>query len=250
MVGNTVFAICLVMFATPAVSLAAPAPAGATAGSGTDAAVGPDAATQSQAGVTLEQLMKLLAQRKHGKVTYVEEDYLGILDRPVKSSGVLVYYAPDHLEKRTLKPKQESLILDGDQLTVQRGHRTYRVQVSAYPQLAPFVDAVRDTLAGNEEGLQRVFQVELTGPLESWKLQLVPSDKKVAHKVKRVEIAGSRDQIRSVEILQMDGDRSVMTLGPPDTSGASGASGMSRPSAPGASEASAVPWAGVSGDQR
>ena len=167
-------------------------------------------------------MMGLLAQRKHGKVTYVEEDYLGILDRPVKSSGVLIYDAPDHLEKRTLKPRRESLVLDGDQLTVQRGHRTYRMQLSAYPQVAPFVAAVRDTLAGNEDGLEKVFKVGLMGALEDWKLQLVPLDEKVARKVKRVEIAGARDEIHSVEILQVDGDRSVMTLGvPADAQGAS-----------------------------
>src|SRR5579862_1074158 len=51
---------------------------------------------------TLDQVMALLAQRKHGEVKYVEEDYLKILDQPVKSSGVLVYEAPDHLEKRAL----------------------------------------------------------------------------------------------------------------------------------------------------
>ena len=168
-----------------------------------------------QAGFTLDQLMKLLAQRKHGTVPYVEEDHLAILDRPVKSSGVLVYDAPDHLEKRTLKPKPQSLVLDGDQLTVQRGHRTYQMQLSSYPQVAPFVDAVRETLAGNEEGLQKVFEVGLTGSLEDWRLQLVPLDKAVARKVARVEIAGARDEIRSVAILQVNGDRSLMTLGPP-----------------------------------
>lgn len=181
---------------------------------------GSQAVARSRAGVSLGELMKVLAQRKHGRVTYSEEDHLGILERPVKSSGVLVYDAPDHLEKRTLKPKRESLVLDGDQLTVQRGHRTYRVQLSSYPQVAPFVDAVRDTLAGDQDGLQSVFKVQVTGPLEDWKLQLVPLDKNVARKVKRVEIVGARDEIHSVEILQMDGDRSVMTLGAPaDTSG-------------------------------
>jgi outer membrane lipoprotein-sorting protein len=171
------------------------------------------AAIAAQPGITLDALMKSLAQRREGTVTYAEEDYVAILDRPVKSSGVLVYRAPDHLEKRTLKPKKESLVLDGDQMTVQRGHRTYRVQLSSYPQVGPLVDAVRDTLAGNEEGLQKAFKVELTGTLEDWKLELVPLDEEVARKVKQVEIAGARDVIRSVEILQVDGDRSVMTLG-------------------------------------
>lgn len=169
----------------------------------------------AQPGLTLDQLMKTLAQRKHGTATYVEEDHFAILDRPVKSSGVLVYDAPDHLEKRTLEPKAESLTLDGDQLTVRRGRRTYRMQLSAYPQVAPFVDAVRETLAGNEAGLQKVFEVALTGSLPDWRLRLLPLDKAVARKVSRVEIAGARAEIRSVTILQVDGDRSVMTLGPP-----------------------------------
>lgn len=172
--------------------------------------------TQSaQPGFTLDRLMGLLAQRRHGEVSFVETDYLAILDRPVKSSGLLVYDAPGHLEKRTLQPKKESLTLDGDELTVQRGQHTYRMQLSAYPQVGPFVDAIRDTLAGNEGALQRVFEVQLTGTLESWQLQLVPLDAQVARKVRRVQIAGARDEVRSVEILQVDGDRSLMTLQSP-----------------------------------
>jgi hypothetical protein len=183
------------------------------------------AAIPAQPAVTLDQLMKSLAQRKHGEVTYVEEDDLAVLDRPVKSSGVLVYEAPDHLEKRTLKPKKESLVVDGDQMTVARGHRTYRVQLSSYPQVGPFVDALRDTLAGNAAGLQKVFRVGLSGSMADWKLQLVPVDEEVARKVRQVQIAGSGDVIRSVAILQADGDRSVMTLGAPtDAAGAAGPS--------------------------
>jgi outer membrane lipoprotein-sorting protein len=173
------------------------------------------AAARGQEGFTLQQLMKALAQRKHGQVSYEETDCLAVLDRPLKSSGVLIYDAPGHLEKRTLKPKQQSLILDGDELTVHRGRRTYRMQVSAYPQLAPLVDAMRDTLAGNEDALERVFKVGFTGTAEDWKLELVPLDKKMARKVRGVEIAGAHDEIRSVEILQVGGDRSVMTLGKP-----------------------------------
>ena len=167
------------------------------------------------ANATLDQVMALLAQRKHGEVKYVEEDYLKMLDQPVKSSGVLVYDAPDHLEKRALKPKAESLILDGERLTVERGRRTYRMDLGEDPQVAPFVDSIRDTLAGNEQALERVFKVTFTGTLEEWQLKLVPLDEKVARKVSEVQIAGARDEIQSVKILETDGDRSVMTLEPP-----------------------------------
>lgn len=180
---------------------------------------------QAQPGVTLDRLMSVLAQRKQGTVPYVEEDYLAILDRPVKSSGVLVYEAPDRLEKRTLEPRKESLVLQGDRLTVERGRRTYRAQVSAYPQVAALVDAIRDTLAGNEQALEKVFKVTLTGTLEDWRLELVPLDESAAHEVRGVEIEGARDRIGSVEILQADGDRSVMTLGAPAAGVGAGAGG-------------------------
>jgi hypothetical protein len=183
---------------------------------------GSPGAPETSTAFGLPQLMRLLGQRKQGEVSYEQEDYFAILDQPVSSSGVLIYRAPDRLEKRKLRPKAESLVVEGDELTIKRGRRTYRMQLSAYPQVAPLIDAMRDTLAGNEEGLERAFKVALTGSLENWNLRLVPLDKAVARKVSGVEIAGKQDEIRSVEILQVGGDRSVMTLGPPPASGAAG----------------------------
>lgn len=172
-------------------------------------------ATGFAANGDLERVMGMLAQRRHGEVKYVERDYLGILERPVISAGVLIYAAPDHMEKRTVRPRAEALIVDGDVATVQRGRRSYRMELSAYPQVAPFVDAIRDTLAGDQGALERVFTVGFEGTVAEWRLRLVPLDKKVAGRVRRVEISGGRDEIRTVEILQADGDRSVMTLGSP-----------------------------------
>jgi len=81
--------------------------------------------------------------------------------------------------------------------------------------MLPLIDSIRDTLAGNERSLERVFKVAFTGTLASWQLELVPRAKKVAGQVRVVKIAGARDEIRSVAIEQTDGDRSLMTLQPP-----------------------------------
>lgn len=163
--------------------------------------------------------MSLLAQRQHGEVTYVEQDYLSVLDGPLKSSGVLIYDAPDHLEKRALKPKPESLVLDKGELTVQRGRRTYHFDLSAYPQAAPYVEAIRATLAGDLQGLEQVFKVTFHGELAHWRLGLVPLDAKVARGIERIEIAGAQADVQSVQIDKPNGDRSVMTLGSSGTQG-------------------------------
>ena len=43
-------------------------------------------------------------------------------------------------------------------------------------------------------------------------LTLLPSEPKIAALVLRIVVTGSKSQIRSIEYLQADGDRSLMTI--------------------------------------
>jgi hypothetical protein len=171
-------------------------------------------ATEAPSTQDLDKLMGLLAQRQHGHVTFVEEHFLAVLDRPVESSGELLYDAPDHLEKRTLKPKPETVVLEHWVITAHRGRHTYVLNLSDYPQIVPLIDSIRATLAGDRASLERIFKVTFDGTLDHWKLLLLPSDTAIAKSVKEIRIEGARDAIRSVEIQQADGDRSLLTIGP------------------------------------
>jgi outer membrane lipoprotein-sorting protein len=164
------------------------------------------------AGWDLQQLMDALAQSKSGRATFVETKHIAMLDRPVVSSGELLYTAPDRLEKRTLKPKPESMIVQGGELTVERGGRTYRVQLDAQPQLAVFIDSIRGTLAGDRKALEHNYRLGLEGTQQDWVLRLVPLDEKMQAVIKQIRIAGAQDQVKSVEITQADGDSSVMLI--------------------------------------
>ncbi len=157
--------------------------------------------------------MALLAQRQHGEVTFVEEDHLTVLTRPLKSSGVLIYDAPGHLEQRTLKPHRITLVLDHGALTVIRGGHTYHIELSAHRQIAPYIDAVSDTLSGNRAALERLFQVRFEGRLARWTLTLRPREARSSH-IRRIRIEGARADIRSIGIVKSNGDHSQMTLGP------------------------------------
>jgi Outer membrane lipoprotein carrier protein LolA-like len=162
----------------------------------------------------LDQVMHLLAMRQHGQVEFVEQQFVAILDHPVESSGILSYDAPDRLEKRTLKPHAESLVLAGGVLTVERGRSRRVVDLHAYPQALPFVESIRATLAGDRAALDRVFRLDFTGDLAHWNLALVPLDPRMAKSVAEVRIEGTQDQLLKVEIRQPDGDHSLMTLRP------------------------------------
>ena len=163
--------------------------------------------------LTLDDLMRKLAQRGPENARFVEKKYLAVLDnKPVESSGELRYAPPNRIEKKTLKPKPDSLIVDGDQAIVERNGQRMTLRLSAYPDIAPFVDSIRGTLSGDRKSLERVYRLELSGDAERWTLVLLPSDQKLATIVQRIDVAGNHDQVRSIAILQGDGDRSVMTI--------------------------------------
>jgi hypothetical protein len=160
----------------------------------------------------LDELMRLLAARRHGEVDFIEQHFLAILKRPAESSGVMIYDAPNRLEKRTAEPRPEVLLLAGDVLTVQRGNRTHVLDLKAYPAILPFIEGMRATLAGDRAALERLFTVDYTGALAHWRLTLVPRDAEVGKKIARVQIEGVRSDLTRVEIVEKDGDRSLMTL--------------------------------------
>jgi hypothetical protein len=162
----------------------------------------------------LDEVLGLLAMRQHGRVEFVEQHFLHVLSHSVESSGELRYDAPDRLEKRTLKPHAETLNLSGGTLTVERGHSRRVMDLHAYPQVLPFVESIRATLAGDRSALEKLFHLEFSGNVARWTLTLVPLESKVKNSVSQVRIDGMRDQLLKVEIRQPDGDRSLMTLRP------------------------------------
>jgi hypothetical protein len=162
----------------------------------------------------LNEIMGLLAMRQHGRVEFIEQQFLAVLKHPIESSGELRYDAPARLEKRTLKPRAETLVLDGGVLTVERAHSRRVMDLHSYPQVQPFVESIRATLAGDRAALERLFHLELTGSVARWTLTLIPLESKVKQSVAQVRIDGMRDQLLKVEIRQTDGDRSLMTLRP------------------------------------
>ena len=173
------------------------------------------AARPARADWGLPQLMALLSRHGSGKASFVEKKYIALLDKPVESSGELLYRAPDRLEKRTLAPKPEAMVLQGDTLTLERGAgRPIVLSLQQYPELAAFTESIRATLAGDRQALERVYAVSLDGDEAHWTLTLRPLDERMARAVERIVIGGSRGEVLRVEIDQADRDRSVMTITP------------------------------------
>ncbi len=172
----------------------------------------PVTGNSTAAELDIDQLMQGLAQTRSGHAGFVEKKYIAILDRPVESSGELFYSAPDRLEKHTIRPKPESMILDNDTLVIERGRQKHSLQLQDYPELATFIDSIRGTLAGDRKALERNYRLSLEGGVERWTLQLLPVDEKMQAIINRIRITGVRYTVRSIEINRTDGDSSLMLI--------------------------------------
>ena len=160
----------------------------------------------------LSELMIDLGRVKQAKGTFVEKKYLKLLSTPLESSGQLNYVAPFRLEKITLMPKPESMVVDQDTLTIEMRGRKRSLQIQDYPVLWAFVESIRGTLKGDLSALQQFYKVKLEGSRQAWQLLLQPTEKKMAALIQSIVIGGSKDRVNTIDITEADGDHSVMTV--------------------------------------
>jgi len=172
------------------------------------------AAVPALAAFDFDALMATLAQRKAGEVRFAEERIVSGLDQPLRYSGTMSFSAPDRLERQTLTPRRESLVVDGNEITLQRGERVRRLTLDSMPELAALVAALRGTLSGDASALRGYFKPTVEGSAARWTLTLVPLDFHLLSVVRLLRIDGINADVRVVELQLADGDRSVTTLEP------------------------------------
>lgn len=168
----------------------------------------------AQAADDIDRLMATMAAQPGGTVRFVERRYLAMLDAPVVSRGEMQYRAPDWLERRTLSPRPERMLLDKDTLTLERDKRRITMPINQRPEVEAFVASVRSTLQGDRRTLERHFQLALQNTASRWTLTLVPRESRLLGIVKRIDISGAAGFVDRIDYTQADGDRTEMRLEP------------------------------------
>jgi len=157
-------------------------------------------------------LMQMLREHPPGRVHFVETKEVSVLDRPLESSGELVFSPPDRLEKHVTSPGDERMVADRERLVIERRGRRQELALAEYPEVAVLVESIRGTLAGDRAALEAAYALELQGDAPSWRLTLTPRDAALGKLVTRVMIEGSQAQVQRVTVEQADGDRSLMRI--------------------------------------
>ena len=162
----------------------------------------------------LGELMGLLAKQKQGEATFTEQRYVRGFDGPLAASGTLSFTAPDQLVRRTLTPRPETMAVDGNNLVLSRSGRTRSMTLDSVPELQGLVEAMRATLAGNSQVLERYFKSTVIGGADAWTLDLAPVDSRLLSQIAVLRLSGKAGEVLGVEMEFRGGDRSVMTIVP------------------------------------
>jgi outer membrane lipoprotein-sorting protein len=161
----------------------------------------------------ISTLMKLFASNKNIKTEFAERKFVRILDTPVESSGELVFIAPGHLEKNTKLPKVESMIIDGNKVSIERGSFKRTMSLDDLGNMASMVQSLTATFRGDLAGIEQYFTWVLTGTLKKWQLVLKPKSIKLFVTIREIRFKGEDEYVHTVETTLTDGDSSLMTLG-------------------------------------
>lgn len=183
----------------------------------------------------LPELMGLLAKQKSGEARFTEQRFVHGLEGPLDASGTLSFDAPDKLVRRTLSPRNETMAVEGNTLTLSRGGRTRTLALDSMPELLGLVEAMRGTLSGDGATLQRYFKSMVSGSSAKWTLDLTPIDSRLAAQVSSIRISGRASDVVGLEMEFVGGDRSAMSISPnvpaatPVNAAPSGAAGRTTP---------------------
>ncbi|GKS58031.1 fatty acyl CoA synthetase [Nitrospira sp.] len=160
----------------------------------------------------LPALLARMATVQERHDSFTETRTMELLTQPVTLHGTLTYRRPHYIEKRIDRPHRERIAVDGATLSMTEGDHSRELDIDSHPVIRAYVEGIRATLAGDVAALRRHYHIILDGSLSDWALRLRPLDTEAAEFLQSVTLRGTGTRIQAVEIHEVNGDRSVMSI--------------------------------------
>ncbi|WP_308389614.1 LolA-related protein [Acidithiobacillus sp. AMEEHan] len=162
----------------------------------------------------LQTLLQQMAEVKSASASFTQTQTSPLLSKPLTSTGVLSYKAPDYLVKVTLAPIHETFILDHQRITISGGphDQTQVFNVTDAPQISGLIGGIQAVLSGNETTLKQLYIVRLDGSRSAWELQLLPRSENVKKLVQSMTIYGDGRRLTRMKTISPTGSVTNMLI--------------------------------------
>ncbi|MEM9684173.1 MAG: hypothetical protein AAF942_12965, partial [Pseudomonadota bacterium] len=92
------------------------------------------------------------------------------------------------------------------------GQETARLDLWVDESLRLVFEGLRAVVRGDPEAIRSVFDVRMSGDRDKWSLELEPKDLPDDAQIDRIVVTGARERILGFDILEKDGDRTILRI--------------------------------------
>ena len=173
---------------------------------------------QSFAQDTLENILVRIKPKDFVQIHYLETRYIGMLSSTWVGSGYFYSRVPDTFIKYQKEPEEEIMAVEGMQLyyfkPATKSHHQIRIDDNDDNMISSLT-ALKAMMTGDLSYLQKLYDLQLTSSERGWRLHLIAKQPESNSNAVQVTLQGSSEQeIRQMEVLLPDGDRSVYVFDP------------------------------------
>jgi outer membrane lipoprotein-sorting protein len=157
------------------------------------------------------ELAQMLQQPQNVQGAFAQQRYLKSLNQPMNTGGRFVLLPKKGLLWQMQKPFDNRLRVRADGIMQWNGKAWVSAGGGSRSGQAQQIKLFLDLLGGNTAGLEKQFDLQLSGNAKKWTLRLNPKTALMKQIFTRIDISGDA-VVRKIELNETQGERTVMTF--------------------------------------
>jgi hypothetical protein len=162
--------------------------------------------------LTLDVLLHHMASTRGVVAEFREVKTLALLAEPLESRGTLYFQPPDRFVRTTHEPAMTRLALVGARMQFEDATGTSQLDLADDPVARQFAANLMALWQGDRARLEALYRLEFAAEEARWTLALVPRKPPLDRFIERIRLAGDGATMREMELLEVDGDRTLTTF--------------------------------------
>lgn len=155
------------------------------------------------------ELAQTLQKPANVQGAFTQQRYLKSLTKPMTTNGQFVLIPKRGLLWHMQKPFENRLRVRADGIMQWNGKSWVATNPSKMNGQSQQIRLFLDLLGGNTQGLEKQFDLQLSGSQQKWTLRLNPKTALMKQIFNHIEISGD-NVVRRIELNEKQGDRTVM----------------------------------------
>ena len=156
-----------------------------------------------------EELARILAHHKDKGLfaTFEEEKKVAILNRPLRSSGELIFFPGKGLYRKLQTPFAQEVLITPEAIHQRdQSGRVEKLALEKLPAAKAFVEAFLAVFSGSWAALHSHFQMYFSSDSHRWQLGLTPKHNVMNKLISCIVLEGEKEYLVTLSVQETNGD--------------------------------------------